>query len=486
MKTIKLVVAIGLLTAMGCGDGALEVGYPTVGPDNLQTVASELRPRERLQRVTGIRDAARARGLTNAVLLGGIADAETNLAHCWSEARWACKGPASSSCGGGPVIAGSGDGPCANKQGGLGMFQFDAGTHSQTLAREGNRILTVEGNTQAAVDFVTNMVKNSQFVSGVSTNAQALAWMNSLRPGTSDWDKWIRTVVGYYNGCFEGRCRIFHERYNRYDSRTRNVLREFGDEFWYGAGGAPSGGGSAVAGGGSGGSTSGPAPAGRPSTARELIPANATVPTNASISLSWQSVDASSYKVRMEYMADGEWRHYYEWDKRTNVFEVWPQKPDTSYRWAVQACNVNGCADWSAYETFAYGNAQQPADNGGTVADNGGGSTGGSTGGTSPEPAVASGVPGMPASMAPAGGRVDGQSVTLSWSQPMGADEYDIVMYYFDGTDWADYAVWEGKTGGSFEVWPQRTETTYAWAMRACNFDGCSEWSDFQQFYYGR
>ena len=34
---------------------------------------------------------------------------------------------------GGPIIAGGADGPCADMQGGLGMFQFDAGTYQQTV-----------------------------------------------------------------------------------------------------------------------------------------------------------------------------------------------------------------------------------------------------------------------------------------------------------------------------------------------------------------
>ncbi|HEY4058965.1 MAG TPA: hypothetical protein VGM39_20260, partial [Kofleriaceae bacterium] len=69
-----------------------------------------------------IRDTAAQMGLYNAALLGGIATSETNFAHCWSEAQFACMGPASPSCNGGPIIAGAADGPCADMQGGLGMF----------------------------------------------------------------------------------------------------------------------------------------------------------------------------------------------------------------------------------------------------------------------------------------------------------------------------------------------------------------------------
>src|SRR5690606_12816140 len=83
---------------------------------------SHLTMDERRVRAGMIRDAASVRGLYNGFLLAGVADAETLMSHCWSELTWACKGPASSSCGGGPVVAGAGDGPCHIEQGGLGMF----------------------------------------------------------------------------------------------------------------------------------------------------------------------------------------------------------------------------------------------------------------------------------------------------------------------------------------------------------------------------
>ncbi|MCA9614322.1 MAG: hypothetical protein KC586_16315, partial [Myxococcales bacterium] len=81
---------------------------------------------QRRVRAGEIRDAAAANGITQGWLLAGIADAETRMSHCWSELTWACQGPNSSDCGGGPVVAGAGDGPCSLRQGGLGMFQFDA------------------------------------------------------------------------------------------------------------------------------------------------------------------------------------------------------------------------------------------------------------------------------------------------------------------------------------------------------------------------
>jgi hypothetical protein len=218
----RFLFAVALLT--GCG---AQIDNPT------DSVESELSSTQRRARSSDILAAAKSRGLTNGLLLAGIAQAETGLAHCWSEATWACQGPGSSSCGGGPVIAGAGDGPCYLKQGGLGMFQFDAGTYSQTLSAYGTGILTVKGNTSAAVSYAINMVIRSQYISGVTTASQALSWMNAVRVGGPTYGTWIKTVTAYYNGCFPGSCSVYNQRYAHYDDSTRHMLSEFGSAFWY-------------------------------------------------------------------------------------------------------------------------------------------------------------------------------------------------------------------------------------------------------------
>jgi hypothetical protein len=186
---------------------------------------------ERRTRAGQIRDAAFDNGMTQGWLLAGIADAETNMSHCWSELTWACMGPASADCGGGPVVAGAGDGPCSLRQGGLGMFQFDAGTFDDTLRREGDRILSIAGNTAAAVDFVVAMVIRSAYVDGVGDRAQAIEWMNGVRVGNGRWDPWIRTVTHYYNGCAPSYS-CFSSRYAHYRDNTQGVFDEMGADFW--------------------------------------------------------------------------------------------------------------------------------------------------------------------------------------------------------------------------------------------------------------
>ncbi|MFO0684752.1 MAG: NBR1-Ig-like domain-containing protein [Sandaracinus sp.] len=218
-------LALALVSLVVLGACAAE---PEVG--DVSAAESTLTAAQRRARAAQIRDAAAAAGITQGYLLAGIADSETSMSQCWSELTWACQGPHSSECGG-PVVAGAGDGPCSAHQGGLGMFQFDAGTYTQTLAREGNRILTVAGNTEAAVDFVVAMVIRSTHISGVSTRAEAIAWINGVRVGNSRWNAWITTVTHYYNGCAPG-ASCFTSRYARYRDHTSNIYDEFGASFW--------------------------------------------------------------------------------------------------------------------------------------------------------------------------------------------------------------------------------------------------------------
>src|SRR4051812_19115876 len=115
---LLVTLVVGGCTAAGAGDSDDE--------ESGESQASNLTAAARRDRAAHLRDVSASRGITNGWLLAGIGNAETQLSHCWSELTWACKGPVSEDCNGGPVVAGAGDGPCSLKQGGLGMFQFDA------------------------------------------------------------------------------------------------------------------------------------------------------------------------------------------------------------------------------------------------------------------------------------------------------------------------------------------------------------------------
>ena len=225
MKSLLL-----LLAAAGCTTADVPVIAPAPPPLSQKPALSSI---AKLARYTQIRDAAQARGLGNAFLLAGIANDETNLAMCWSEATWACQGPSSPDCGGGPVIAGASDGPCSDQQGGLGMFQFDAGTYADTIGRYGSNVLTVDGQVGAAIDYAVNMVKISAYTTNAETDDKARAWIASFDPNNPTLrDQWISTVVRYYNGC-QPDWDCWSARYQTYSDGLQAAIDEPGGlAFW--------------------------------------------------------------------------------------------------------------------------------------------------------------------------------------------------------------------------------------------------------------
>ena len=227
--TSRSVLALAPLVAVIVGACAA----PPADEESFESSAEDLSTSTRVARYARIRDAAAARGVANAYLLAGIAYTETTLAHCWSEATWACQGPSSPDCGGGPVIAGGFDGPCSAQQGGLGMFQFDAGTFQQTLNAYGHGVLTIEGQTSAAIDFVVNMVKNSAYTTDAETPEKARAWLNRFDPNNGALrDQWVKTVLRYYNGC-QPSWQCWGARYPTYNDGLSRVLADTqGTGFW--------------------------------------------------------------------------------------------------------------------------------------------------------------------------------------------------------------------------------------------------------------
>lgn len=227
MKPVST-VAVSCVFLFACG--IADEGDDLDGPSH----ESQLTSGQKAPRYARIRDAARARGIANTgYLLAGIANDETGLAQCWSEATWACQGPSSPDCGGGPVIAGAADGPCYAQQGGLGMFQFDAGTYSETINRYSADVLTVAGQTSHAIDYAVWMVKVSVYTTNAETDAKALAWIQNFDLGNAALrDQWIKTVVRYYNGCQPG-WSCWSSRYQTYsDGLDLAVSEPGGLPFW--------------------------------------------------------------------------------------------------------------------------------------------------------------------------------------------------------------------------------------------------------------
>ncbi len=227
IRTCLMLAAAGTTGCMVGSNGADD------GRSSTDDAVAAVSPATKQLRYAEIRDRARAAGIDNAFLLAGIANDETNLAMCWSEATWACQGPASPDCGGGPVIAGSADGPCSARQGGLGMFQFDAGTFDDTLARYSPDVLTVAGQTVHAIDYAVWMVQASAYTTNAETEQKARDWINRFDPSNPTLrDQWIKTVVRYYNGCQPG-WSCWNARYQTYSDGYHLAIDEPGGlDFW--------------------------------------------------------------------------------------------------------------------------------------------------------------------------------------------------------------------------------------------------------------
>ncbi len=121
------------------------------------------------------------------------------------------------------------------------MFQFDAGTYAQTLARYGQGVLTVDGQIASAIDYVVNMVKISAYTTNAETDAKARAWINGFDVTNAVLrDQWIKTVLRYYNGCQPG-WSCWTPRYQTYSDGLQTALDEPGGVGFWSAGAAGEG-----------------------------------------------------------------------------------------------------------------------------------------------------------------------------------------------------------------------------------------------------
>jgi hypothetical protein len=184
-------------------------------------------------RCDAIKSVAAARGITNPLVIAGVANHETHLVQCLSEWPIHCAGPHSSDCGG-PVLAGSGDGPCPNQQGGLGMFQFDAGTYAQTLAHYGNEVLSVAGNVDAGIEVIIHKVRVCQHTKHIATSDQAaIELINRARPGSPEYEAYISSMASCYNGCQPHYATCSHQGMrNNYKAGVQDLLDELGEDYW--------------------------------------------------------------------------------------------------------------------------------------------------------------------------------------------------------------------------------------------------------------
>ncbi len=246
---------ISLLMASACEvDDENDTLATEAAPDDATTLRS-LSPAELVNRANAIKAAHAAHPLiNNPVIFAGIANAETQMSHCYAEYDLGgCPSQfTSADCGGGVILAGGADGPCPNHQGGLGMFQFDQGSETQTynywlsggywpIGNPASRnVVTLDGNIQASIDFVLYKAWNSNQTPYFASYQVMYDWINSIRPvsGDSDFEIWLNFLAHNYNGWDVGTSGWYTAK-EKYRNNTISIYNDLGGwDFWYGGGGS--------------------------------------------------------------------------------------------------------------------------------------------------------------------------------------------------------------------------------------------------------
>jgi hypothetical protein len=228
-------IAIGIFALLSACDEpeARVVPFAPEGDDGELPITPTLSGAVLEERCDEIKETAAARGITNPLIIAGVANHETHLVQCLSEWPIHCAGPHSDDCNG-AVLAGSGDGPCWKEAGGIGMFQFDAGNYDQTLAHYGHDILDVSGNVDAGIAVIIHKVRVCQHTSAKATSDQAaIDFINSATPGTPNYEAYISSMASCYNGCQPGSTNCSHQGMrNNYKAGVQDLIDKLGIAYW--------------------------------------------------------------------------------------------------------------------------------------------------------------------------------------------------------------------------------------------------------------
>lgn len=205
MQRAPLLLAASVLLVAGCLTGPDDP--PAGDGDDLELGAQHLIISKQ-STVDHIQSVAAARGITNPMLIAGIANGETNLTHCRADyyaqlCAQTAGTPISPSCAGGSVLVGNADSSCA--QGGLGLFQLDYGTQAQTIAHYGTSVLSLDGNIGFGIDHIVEDVRICSLTPAFGTDLAvakqaAIKWINNAKRGTADYGTFFMCMSKYYNG----------------------------------------------------------------------------------------------------------------------------------------------------------------------------------------------------------------------------------------------------------------------------------------------
>lgn len=225
--TARGLAALGILFGLGLAACAAPIDSGDETSDSLSDALSDAQKKPVCDHIKAV---SAARGVTNPVVFAGVPNHESGLVQCWKDATWACQGPHSNYCGG-PVIAGSGDGPCSQQQGGLGMYQLDAGTYAQTLASYGPDLVELDAQIDKGVSVIINKVWHCPNTPGFKSEADVVAWINSARPGTANYETFLSAMAYCYNGTPPGSSHFQAMRSN-YRGGVQRLVDAFGAGYW--------------------------------------------------------------------------------------------------------------------------------------------------------------------------------------------------------------------------------------------------------------
>lgn len=342
------VLLAGLLAASACGlspaeDGAGAAPEPAALGETEQGVTLAL-IQQRSNTIKSVH--ASHATIHNPLLFAGIAYTETSMAHCYSEyynqvSTYVCSGPTTGDCGG-AVTAGYWDGACSLQQGGLGMWQFDEGTYTQTLNKwstsgywngQTHNVLSVSDSTSAAIDFILFKAWYSSYTPYFSSYQAMYTWINGIRPvnGNSDYETWLGFLANSYNGQPWGSSGWSTTK-EKYRSSTAYVYSAMGgDSYWYGT-----------------------TPTQPPAQPTGLSPDGWASMPSGWMTMTWNPVaTATSYEVYILYWNGSAWTYYYTYYPTTSSVTISPAYHGTSYAWVVKGINSAGTGPQSAWAYFS-------------------------------------------------------------------------------------------------------------------------------------
>ena len=229
---LPAVVGLTGLLASGCAVSTDSTDDETVAHEDDALTNAQKKPV-----CDHIKNVAKGHGVTNPLVFAGVPNHESGLVQCWKDATWACQGPHSSYCGG-PVIAGSGDGPCSHQQGGLGMYQLDAGTYAQTLASYGHDVVELDPQIAKGVDVIIQKVWHCPNTPHFDDEAAVVSWINAAKPGTAHYETFLSAMAECYNGTPPSSSHFETMRAN-YRAGVKQLEDAYGHDYWYGQSAPP-------------------------------------------------------------------------------------------------------------------------------------------------------------------------------------------------------------------------------------------------------